>query len=446
MASRSEGHVEERLWKNGRGYALRFMAYSERRYLTLGLEREGWSFERAEEELKNVLADVRRGIWLAPTRRSRASSRSRSGAAEETPLFAPFARGLVASRKGQVSDDHIAYLEWALAHLLPYFADWPVSEINVEAVDAYRIEKVKEAGALRRAIERGKPMRNARGHKRRPLSAASINKTIKVLQWVLSFAVEYKHLAENPARGKRRRLPEPQCRPVHLDTADQVEALLDAATELDRDPRWHCEDRLAAVATLVLAGPRASEVSFLLWRDIDLANERIFVGRSKTQAGLREIPIGPVLREILATHKARSPRNGPEHLVFCTGTGGRRNKDNLRGRVLAPVLKRADRLLEERGQVPLPKGVTPHKLRHTFASILVACGEDPASVMAQLGHANPMFTLRVYTHLMRRDPAERERLKALVRGKDATSNALPESLEVDARNDAISGCRDPARI
>jgi len=288
-------------------------------------------------------------------------------------------------------------------------------------------------------------MRNARGHKRRPLSAASINKTIKVLQWVLSFAVEYKHLAENPARGRRRRLPEPQCRPVHLDTADQVEALLDAAAELDRDSRWHCEDRLAVVATLVLAGPRASEVSFLLWRDIDLANERIFVGRSKTQAGLREILMGPVLREILATHKARSPRNGPDDLVFSTGTGGRRNKDNLRARVLAPVLKRADRLLEERGQVPLPKGVTPHKLRHTFASILVACGEDPASVMAQLGHANPMFTLRVYTHLMRRDPAERERLKALVRGKDSTFAGLPESLEIEAGIDPIGRRRGPAQ-
>jgi len=71
---------------------------------------------------------------------------------------------------------------------------------------------------------------------------------------------------------------------------------------------------------------------------------------------------------------------------------------------------------EERGEVPLPKGVTPHKLRHTFASTLIACGEDPASVMAQLGHTDPKFTLRVYTHMMRRSPAERARLKALIRG------------------------------
>jgi hypothetical protein len=45
---------------------------------------------------------------------------------------------------------------------------------------------------------------------------------------------------------------------------------------------------------------------------------------------------------------------------------------------------------------------------------LVACGEDPASVMAQLGHSDPNFTLWTYTYLMRREPDERARLKALV--------------------------------
>lgn len=65
--------------------------------------------------------------------------------------------------------------------------------------------------------------------------------------------------------------------------------------------------------------------------------------------------------------------------------------------------------------------MTPHKLRHTFASILIACGEDPTSVMAQLGHTDPKFTLRVYSHLMRRNPAERAQLKALVYGEPAPS-------------------------
>ena len=62
--------------------------------------------------------------------------------------------------------------------------------------------------------------------------------------------------------------------------------------------------------------------------------------------------------------------------------------------------------------------MTPHKLRHTFASILVALGRDPSYVMAQLGHTDPGFTLRVYAHAMRFSDDERAHLKALVEGRE----------------------------
>src|SRR3954465_12681441 len=68
MAKRVKGEVLVREWKAGRGFALRFSAYGRRRYVTLGLESEGWTPERAQEELENVLADVRRGLWVPPRR------------------------------------------------------------------------------------------------------------------------------------------------------------------------------------------------------------------------------------------------------------------------------------------------------------------------------------------------------------------------------------------
>jgi len=76
----------------------------------------------------------------------------------------------------------------------------------------------------------------------------------------------------------------------------------------------------------------------------------------------------------------------------------RRDKDNARERVIRPVVAHAEALLAKRGRDPLPAGVTAHKLRHTFASILFVRGEDPPYVMAQLGHTDPAFTLRVYAH------------------------------------------------
>jgi integrase len=57
--------------------------------------------------------------------------------------------------------------------------------------------------------------------------------------------------------------------------------------------------------------------------------------------------------------------------------------------------------------VPQPAGLTAHKLRHTFASLLFAIGKDPVYVMQQL-----------YAHMMRRSDEERARLEALVDGAE----------------------------
>lgn len=104
--------------------------------------------------------------------------------------------------------------------------------------------------------------------------------------------------------------------------------------------------------------------------------------------------------------------------MFATEAKTEPKQSNIRRRVLDKAVDRANEKLTNSGDVPLPEGLTPHKLRHTFASILVALGVDPGSVMDQLGHADPGFTLRVYRHGMRRDTTARERLRALVGAVD----------------------------
>ena len=85
----------------------------------------------------------------------------------------------------------------------------------------------------------------------------------------------------------------------------------------------------------------------------------------------------PLLREILTEHKAASDRTGPDDPVFVTSAGRPRSRTNLRKDVVEAAVAQASRLVAERGLQPLPLGVTAHKLRHTFASILVAIGKDP---------------------------------------------------------------------
>ena len=84
-------------------------------------------------------------------------------------------------------------------------------------------------------------------------------------------------------------------------------------------------------------------------------------------------------------------------------TGKRRNKDNVRARVIAPAVRRANELREAAGGTPLPAGVTPHTLRHTFISFLLEAEASPRHVMGQVGHRDPKTTLRIYAHLLKRD-------------------------------------------
>jgi integrase len=102
--------------------------------------------------------------------------------------------------------------------------------------------------------------------------------------------------------------------------------------------------------------------------------------------------------------------------VFGTSNGRRQGATNVRKRVLAPAVELANRRLLAAGSSPLPERLTPHSLRRTFASLLYAIGEDPPTVMAEMGHTTPALALRIYAQAMRRDEGEKARLRALVEG------------------------------
>jgi integrase len=86
--------------------------------------------------------------------------------------------------------------------------------------------------------------------------------------------------------------------------------------------------------------------------------------------------------------------------VFPTSRGRHENPSNVRRRVLAPAIARANAqlVMEDR---PLIPALTPHSLRHTYCSLLIAQGEDLPTVAAQMRHADLSTTLRVYSHVMK---------------------------------------------
>src|SRR5215217_7501941 len=108
--------------------------------------------------------------------------------------------------------------------------------------------------------------------------------------------------------------------------------------------------------------------------------------RVKTAASERSVPMLPSLHEILLTQSAeRRSRKAP---AFLTRNGTRQHPDNIRARLLAGVLLRANTLLADRDEQPIPH-MTPHTLRRTFASLLAEIRVSPRRAMYLLGHTDP---------------------------------------------------------
>jgi integrase len=164
----------------------------------------------------------------------------------------------------------------------------------------------------------------------------------------------------------------------------------------------------------------------LRWSDVDLARGTIRVRQAKTDAGVRIVHVLPVLHGELADHRDLVEA-GPCELVFGTSSGRPLGASNIRIRVLARAVQRANAELEARARQPLPSGLTPHSLRRTFASLLFAIGEPPTYVMSQMGHTTPGLTLALYAREMSRRDGEHGRLRVLLAASPAAATTTASS-------------------
>jgi integrase len=402
MARPTRGSVTTHAGRDGLTYrSLRFTAYGVRRRVPLGPVSE----TDAESALRHVLADVERGTWKPQVVEPPPEP-------TQIPLFHEFAEETWTRMEGQLAESTRADYRWRLqVHLLPFFKDYPVNKIDFDAIERYIAEKLAEDD---------------------PLSPRSINMTVTLLGAFLERAVKRKLIEYNAAKDKDLRVKERAPARSYLDNAGQIVALLGAGGELDRKAprgRQHVERR-AMLAVLVFAGLRIGELCALRWRDVDLAGGWLHTG-SKTDAGWRRVKIRGALRDELLSLRGRHQDAPQTAYVFPTLTGGRMSEDNFRSRVLGKpatvkhgeeipgkgTIGVANKQLEEQGLPPLPAKLTPHSLRRTFCSLLYALGEDPGTVMDEMGHTHPALALRVYRQSMRRGEDEKAQLRALVEGE-----------------------------
>lgn len=210
------------------------------------------------------------------------------------------------------------------------------------------------------------------------------------LRLLLGHATHHGYLQANPADALTAR-ERPKAGPSRKRflTEEEMRCLLEAT-----DGRYR-----VLTAVLLFGGLRISEALGLTWNDVDLATGHLRIrhqlnrngerARLKTATARRDVVVMDALAALLRRHRLASPHSTRTDPVFVTSSGSAMSARNS-GRALTLVAERAGLA-----------GVTPHALRHTFASLLIAQGRDPVFVADQLGHSSPAITLGVYAHLFR---------------------------------------------
>lgn len=236
---------------------------------------------------------------------------------------------------------------------------------------------------------------------RRGLAPATQARRLSALNQLFAFLLEEGWRGDNPAAfvsgpGRRRPLP------GTLSEA-QVDALIAAAhTACDEAPGLRTARTVALVELLYATGLRVSELAGLPNRAA-AADSRLVVVTGKGGAE-RMVPVGDPGRRALALY--RRYRNADPKLRQSRYLFPSRGKSGHLTRVrVLQILKD----LAATAGLP-PDLVSPHKLRHAFATHLLAHGADLRSVQTLLGHAD-IATTQIYTHVLE------ERLRQLVAEK-----------------------------
>jgi integrase/recombinase XerC len=184
--------------------------------------------------------------------------------------------------------------------------------------------------------------------------------------------------AIRPPRQKKS-LPKPLAPAAAL-------SVVDATNSLDDEP-WIAARDAAVLALLYGAGLRISEALGLKRSDAPAAGNTTLRIRGKGGKE-RVVPVLPVVADAISLYLAECPYvTKPEAPLFVGARGG-----PLSPRIIQRTLERM------RGALGLPETATPHALRHSFATHLLANGGDLRTIQELLGHAS-LSTTQVYTEV-----------------------------------------------
>ena len=266
-----------------------------------------------------------------------------------------------------------AYLEWVQNHqtaktlhdkkrmlfgsILAFFGKLAPSYITPILLEAFKKKRKAEIHS-----------KSAKGGNRQ------INLELDCLNALVKWGAEYRYCSDTALRIKHL----PYKRPIpEVLTKDELISLLKFASPFYR----------ALLLCLYHAGMRKHEAQTLVWSRVNFEGSYIRVyGKGNKE---RIIPMSPLLAETLKQHKDRKKRGkdtASSSYVFPSRITGLPLTDIRRGIEFA------------KAKAKITKRVTPHMLRHSFATHLLEAGNNLRTIQELLGHAE-IGTTQIYTHV-----------------------------------------------
>ncbi len=216
------------------------------------------------------------------------------------------------------------------------------------------------------------------------LKRSTIRLRFAALRSFYKYLVLRQGLANSPVSGVQLPKPDKQL-PVVLSVS-QIEQLLNLPLTLEPDPKSPAWLRLRDAAILELfysCGLRISELLALDVSDVDFVGETLQVmGKGSKE---RIVPVGgPAINAIQRYRQEAAITSGP---LFVS-----KRRTRITQQAVDQLLKKYLKLSD------IPFAISPHKLRHSFATHLLDAGADLRSVQSLLGHAS-LSTTQIYTHV-----------------------------------------------
>ena len=251
------------------------------------------------------------------------------------------------------------------------------------------------------------------------MSRAMARKVLASLKSMLRDAQRRGNVAQNVALGVKRidadKRDDKLKVGIDIPTTDDIKILVAALPTYWRP----------VLLTAIFTGLRSSELRGLRWQDVDLKRGELHVrqradrynviGRPKSKAGNRTVPLGPLVLNVLREWRLVCPK-GELGLVFPSATGRIARHNNL-VRAFKRTMHTAG-LVNPAGK---PKYTGLHALRHFYASWCInpvergGQGLPPKVVQELLGHSSIVMTMDTYGHLFPRNEDADQKLAAAER-------------------------------